>query len=414
MDEVLNIGEYIQTVVDAPYPSVKSDGSAEGKYFDILGFDPRGVKYTTPSLECFSNAFQQQMWLLDFQDYGTVWESDPTIGLEWAKMQALGSSCSSGDMVRYLNTAQVVEDIVEIIEKHGQWRAREAERLISLEMIAAEETHSTRQRSLYHADKELLQYWGMSAGTILGQTFAAMHGDRVGRIVIDGVLNPDDYYSGSWLHNLQDSDKIMTKLSEYCFEAGPRDCPLHTGDSATDIERYIEKLVFGFRDDPIAVPASTVPDLGPQVVTFNDVYLRTIGALAFPFSMAESIFTQLAEIAKGNFTGIAEFKKAQLQDTASLSKCQGATPNGCFPERFFGLLSATATIECMDSSSRRSKNFTKDDFKAYYGELSKQSTWYSAAWARHRMFCVGFELEPAWTFEGTVHSMHIAQRWSLD
>ena len=39
----------------------------------------------------------------------------------------MGASCAreweSDDMVRYANTAQVVEDMVEIIERHGKaWR----------------------------------------------------------------------------------------------------------------------------------------------------------------------------------------------------------------------------------------------------------------------------------------------------
>ena len=37
---------------------------------------------------------------------------------------------------------------------------------------------------------------GMSYGTLLGATLAAMFPDRIGRMVLDGVLNPHEYYNG--------------------------------------------------------------------------------------------------------------------------------------------------------------------------------------------------------------------------
>jgi pimeloyl-ACP methyl ester carboxylesterase len=35
-----------------------------------------------------------------------------------------------------------------------------------------------------------------SYGTVLGSTFAAMFPDNVGKLVIDGVLDMDNYYEG--------------------------------------------------------------------------------------------------------------------------------------------------------------------------------------------------------------------------
>jgi len=34
-------------------------------------------------------------------------------------------------------------------------------------------------------------------GTVLGATFSAMNPDRVSRVILDGVVDTDDYYNGS-------------------------------------------------------------------------------------------------------------------------------------------------------------------------------------------------------------------------
>lgn len=44
-------------------------------------------------------------------------------------------------------------------------------------------------------DDSLIRYWGFSYGTLLGATIAAMFPERVDRMVLDGVLNPHEYYN---------------------------------------------------------------------------------------------------------------------------------------------------------------------------------------------------------------------------
>jgi pimeloyl-ACP methyl ester carboxylesterase len=41
-----------------------------------------------------------------------------------------------------------------------------------------------------------LQYLGFSYGTFLGNTFASMFPGRVGRMVLDGVVDPYNYLEG--------------------------------------------------------------------------------------------------------------------------------------------------------------------------------------------------------------------------
>ncbi|KAK4494918.1 hypothetical protein PRZ48_014274 [Zasmidium cellare] len=400
VEQLLQRGRAIQTIVDA----TADDENKAGKYFDIISFDPRGVKETTPNLHCFPDAFSQQVWLLDRPGYGELYESNTTFNLEWARTEALGKSCTAkrgnDEIVPYVNTAQVVEDMVEIIERHGEWRQHEAERLIKHEgkrPLTEDQASSAILRGKWHQGEEKLQYWGFSYGTILGQTFATMHPRRVHRLLIDGVVDPDDYYHGSWLQNLHDSDKAMAKLCEYCYQAGPKRCPLYTGNSAQDVEDRIYELLSDLKANPVPVVG---PSGSPIAINFDDFYLRIIGAMAFPYAIAEDTFDQFAELAKGNVSAVAASKQDALDTAASLAHCHSLS-GGCMRQESFGLITSTPVIECLDSAPNRHGKFTKDDFREYFEGLKSQSKWFSASWARHRMSCIGIKSRPAWTYEGS-------------
>jgi pimeloyl-ACP methyl ester carboxylesterase len=65
-----------------------------------------------------------------------------------------------------------------------------------------------------------LSYWGVSYGTVLGMsdclffgkknanmcpgmTFATLFPDNIGRLIVDGVVDADDYYAAEYRKNLQ-------------------------------------------------------------------------------------------------------------------------------------------------------------------------------------------------------------------
>lgn len=75
---------------------------------------------------------------------------------------------------RFAGTTSVVRDMVEIIEKHGEWRDKTAgmiltHRLDRGEHVTMAERRDIKERTRHHQDQEKLQYWGFSYGTIIGQ-----------------------------------------------------------------------------------------------------------------------------------------------------------------------------------------------------------------------------------------------------
>jgi hypothetical protein len=292
--------------------------------------------------------------------------------------------------------------MVAIIEAHGERRSNEARRLINY----ASDPAQVLDRTAWKKGQEKIQYWGISYGSLLGQTFAAMYPDRVGRLVIDGVLDPEDYYRGDWLKNLQDSDAIISSFCDYCYEAGPEKCPLFTGNSGRDVEERLERIMMSLKTDPIAVPSDGVR--GPEVVTYGDMQLHMLTAMYFPCMGAELFFNMLAELDTRNGTSIAERKQGGLWPVKISDKCihDGAFSEACTTGNYFAMFGAFQSVSCMDFGG--GSNFTKDEFREYLGDLKAQSKWISTSWARTKLSCVGYTVAPAWQFEGMpFFSVHV-------
>jgi pimeloyl-ACP methyl ester carboxylesterase len=95
----------------------------------------------------------------------------------------------------------------------------------------------------------LLRFWGRSYSTALGATFAAMFPDRVGRMLLDSVLPPWDYWTGSWLTAARGTDDALMNILNECVIAGPEFCPLayFTGPD-TSGESLMTALSEAFQD----------------------------------------------------------------------------------------------------------------------------------------------------------------------
>jgi hypothetical protein len=121
--------------------------------------------------------------------------------------------------------------MVAIIEALGEWREKEVLKILDssnkdkekgtiylplapqvpLEHLEGNENHTTIiQRTKWKRGEEKLQYWGFSYGTILGATFAALQPHRVGRVILDGVVDAEDYYSQEFKSNFNDTEAVSS------------------------------------------------------------------------------------------------------------------------------------------------------------------------------------------------------------
>lgn len=152
------------------------------------------------------------MWDYQLAGEGLLGSSEQAFDLSYARSIALGEGCSArigmnateGPSIGgFVTTANVVADMVEIVEQHGKWREAEAKKIVHESVpnkdlkrsLPSSHEQAILENTRWQQGSEKLLYWGFSYGTVLGATFAAMQPHRVGRLAIDGVCDSEDYYS---------------------------------------------------------------------------------------------------------------------------------------------------------------------------------------------------------------------------
>lgn len=127
--------------------------SALTQHFDIVGFDPRGVGDST-AIKCGDTAQTDAVIATD---------PDPSTAAQWAQANAITKAylqrCKtlSGALVAHVSTVEAARDMDILRAALGQPK---------------------------------LDYFGASYGTFLGATYAGLFPKNVGRMVLDGALDP--------------------------------------------------------------------------------------------------------------------------------------------------------------------------------------------------------------------------------
>ena len=259
---VLGLGKSLQTIVDSGSAPAINDVNA--KYYDILGFDPRGIGQTTPQAYCTADVAAAWSWTLREDTEGILGSSDAALGRLWSMSHAWGTACKQTmdeedgfDIKQYMSTAFVARDMLEIVEKHA---AHVAETVAQLDLV--KQRRQILDAALIKPSDAKLQYWGFSYGTFLGSTFASMYPDRVGRVILDGVVSSYDYIHSLGDGSLTDNQKAMNSFYTYCVYAGPEVCPLATANSTfADVENRVHSIVQSLYHNPLAIITPTGPEI---------------------------------------------------------------------------------------------------------------------------------------------------------
>ena len=400
---MLQYGAEFETVFNPEVP-IFTNATLEplenrGKYFDIISFDPRGVNNSTPRPNCISDPLTRQLWGHELNSIGSGVDDETTFGFMWARIKAYGKICSSpsqdyiydsqdvGHAAQYVSSAQVASDMVAIIEKHGQWREAETVRLLSTSLLGYTEgeTKESVARNVYREGEEKLQYWGFSYGSVLGQTFASMFPSKVGRMVLDGNVNADDYASLSWSKNLQDTDAITSSFSVACFEVGVKKCRMYDQRGSGVIANTIDEMLRRLRWEPRWTIAA---DGGPVIITQTEITDAIFGNWYNTFYGFPLIDELLSSLLHENYTA---FTQQHLNEICS-SSINTPTADGFDPD------APGLAIRCTDGPPV--SNMTREEAQLHIKRLRAQSNLFGENWALLRLGCAGYTVRPKFRFDG--------------
>ncbi|KAI0543991.1 TAP-like protein-domain-containing protein [Xylaria curta] len=200
-----------------------------GGEHDLIGWDPRGTANTF-TFSCFADAASRGQ-LASQATLGNA--SDVAYGQLWAAGKNYADACAEypeaqerAPLIGTSFTARDAMQIVDAIEEDG-----------------------------------LLRYWGLSYGTDLGATLAALFPDRVEKLIIDGVFNPIQYfYERTDKEGYASADDTFSEFLRQCV-ATPKVCNLarnHPNATAKQLESATYDLIEELKFRPFAYNGSIV------------------------------------------------------------------------------------------------------------------------------------------------------------
>lgn len=140
----------------------------------------------------------------------------------------------------------------------------------------------------------LLHYWGFSYGTALGSTVAALFPGRMGRVVLDGVLNPHDYFTGRDVSQVTASDRSFEGFCSGCV-ANPSACRLAevASNNADGLCNTVYELLYKLKYDPF-VTGSSISDIIDYTVLKGAIQTALLNPLTWP-GLALGLYGLLTE-----------------------------------------------------------------------------------------------------------------------
>lgn len=332
-----------------------------GNEFDLVSFDPRGVSRSTPKVSFFDPPGRGEREVWDQNIFSVIrgGASDPfrnitgeggdSLESTWARAVASNKLAKErgGEWLGNTNTEQTAYDMLSIIKAYG---------------------------------RDKLMYWGFSYGTVLGSTFASLFPDKVERIILDGVVDVDNYYATLWSNNLLDTPKTMSLFFETCHAAGSS-CPFWAPSPkliAANLTRIYEDLI----TEPIPLRTST----SYGFLDFSRVRTAVFSMLYSPWATWPILAQALADL--GGPERDPELMWRLTEIPTFKCSCSGSCNDKDAREQELeaSVRDAQSAILCSDGLDVPPDLVSA---RSYFNNLGKESDW-ADVWAKIRLSCAGW------------------------
>lgn len=167
--------------------------------YDLIGFDPRGVGDSRPSLSCIPSYNKGPRPAYEPRHRGSIGHDEKA----WLKRSAAYAKACAKDepkLLAHLTTVEAARDLDQIRKALGA---------------------------------EKINYYGISYGSYLGQVYATLFPTRTRRLVFDGVVDP----RGIWYDAQLEQDRaFQVAISRLWAWIASHDDVYHLGTSAAKVE----------------------------------------------------------------------------------------------------------------------------------------------------------------------------------
>ncbi|MFJ4439567.1 alpha/beta hydrolase [Streptomyces sp. NPDC088923] len=257
--------------------------------YDLVGVDPRGVGHSAP-VHCLDGPAMDRWAATDL----TPDDAAETAALR-RSFHGFADACRSrtGELLGHVSTAEAARDLDLVRAVLGERR---------------------------------LDYVGASYGTFLGATYAELFPRRVGRMVLDGAMDPS---ISSRRLNLDQTAGFETAFRAFLRDCARReDCPLPTAEPAAD--RALAAFLHALDRAPLRTGDSTRKLTEAQATT---------GILA-------ALYTEAAWPALRR--ALAEARSGDKDGTMLLSMSDAYYERGA-DGHYSPLMAANAAVNCLDA-----------------------------------------------------------------
>ncbi|MFB9957207.1 alpha/beta hydrolase [Agromyces bracchium] len=272
--------------------------------YDIVGFDPRGVGRST-AVDCLS---AEELDRFLYTPARGIRGTTDWLTSQNEQTHRFGQSClrNTGDLLANVDTASVARDLDMLRAALGEKR---------------------------------LAYLGYSYGAYLGTVYAGLFPDRVGRLVLDGPIDPSLTRSAVTLAQAKGFEAALRSYLDACIPAAT--CPFEgTADDALPIVREILD----------AVARNPIPSTDGRVLGVDTLLL----AIAAPLYRQDT-WPALDTVFTTVLAGQAEFALTVVDGY------YGRSPEG---EYSGNLPEAIRAVNCLDHAAQNNVEVMKEEARA--------------------------------------------------
>lgn len=173
-------------------------------------------------------------------------------------------------------------------------------------------------------------------------------------MILDGVLNAEQYYHNDWRDSVDQMDEAIEKFSSFCHSAGPKKCSFW-GPTTADITARLDGIIHQLQNHPVPVSGVQSRDL-PALVTYSDLKTLFINTVYTPLAS----FPAMADI-------LHQLERGEVSALAGMVDGLGITSDAGY------------VIRCADSY-RRNRLDTVEEFKSFVEYTVSKSKYIGDIW----------------------------------